>query len=141
MFLTTKGHKGTRRKSLKTLVTLCGEMFLAYAADEPVAILFDDFVGAVGEVEGLRFAVVAHVEHAGAVDEGLVAIGSGFGARHSVYGDFDEGEGVEFDQGVIFPVGTGVGNEGGLVFTCKGSDVAFDGGGCSARSGCSAGGK
>ena len=70
----------------------------------------DDFVGAVGEVEGLGFAVVAHVLHAGAVDEGLVAIGAGFGAGHSVYSDFDEGKGVEFDQGVIFPVGAGVGD-------------------------------
>lgn len=122
-------------------MTLCGEMFLADAADEPVAVLFDDFVGAVGEVEGLGFAVVAHVEHAGAIDEGFIAVGSGFGAGHSVHGDFDEGEGVEFDQGVIFPVGAGVGDERGLVFTCKGGDVAFHGRGCSARSGRSAGGK
>ena len=70
--------------------------------------MFDDFVGAVGEVEGLGFAVVAHVEHAGAVDEGFVAVSAGFSAGHSIYGDFDEGEGVEFDQGVIFPVGAGV---------------------------------
>jgi hypothetical protein len=35
----------------------------------------------------------------------------------------------------------GVGDEGGLVFACKGCDVAFDGGGRSARSGCAAGGK
>ena len=92
--------------------------FLTHSADEPVAVLFDDFVGAVGEVEGLGFAVVAHVEHAGAVDEGLFAVGAGFGAGHSVYGNFDEGEGVEFDQGVIFPVGAGVGDKGGLVFAC-----------------------
>ncbi|MFM8424922.1 MAG: hypothetical protein ACKOBL_07075, partial [Chloroflexota bacterium] len=115
--------------------------FLSNAADEPVAVLFDDFVGAVGEVEGLGFAVVAHVEHAGAVDKGFVAVGAGFGAGHSVYGDFDEGEGVEFDQGIIFPVGAGVGDEGGLVFACKGSDVTFDGGCRSARSGCATGGK
>ncbi len=103
--------------------------------------MFDNFVGAVSEVEGLEFAVVAHVEHAGAVDEGFVAVGAGFGAGHSVYGDFDEGEGVEFDQGVIFPVGAGVGDEGSLVFGRKRGDVAFDGGCRSARSGCSAGGK
>ena len=78
--------------------------------------MLNDFVGAVGEVEGLGFAVVAHVEHAGAVDEGLVAVGAGFGAGHTVHGDFDQGEGVEFDEGVIFPVGAGVGDEGGLVF-------------------------
>ena len=89
----------------------------------------------------MGFAVVAHVEYAGAADEGLVAVGAGFSAGHSVYGDFDEGEGVEFDQGVIFPVGAGVGDEGGLVFASKGGDVVLDGGGCSARSGCSAGGK
>jgi len=115
--------------------------FLAYAADEPVAILFDDFVGAVGEVEGLGFAVVAHVEHTRAVDEGFVAVGAGFFARHSIYSDFDEGEGVEFDQGVILPVGARVGDEGGLVFARKGGDVAFDGGCRSARSVYSAGGK
>ena len=116
-------------------------MLLTHSADEPVAVLFDDFVGAVGEVEGLGFAVVAHVEHAGAIDEGFVAVGARFGARHSVYGDFDEGEGVEFDQGVIFPVGAGVGDEGGLVFCCQGSDVAFDGGCRSATCRRSAGGK
>ena len=103
--------------------------------------MFDDFVGAVGEVEGLGFAVVAHVEYAGAADEGLVAVGAGFSAGHSVYGDFDEGEGVEFDQGVIFPVGAGVGDEGGLVFARQRGDVAFDGSGCTTRCGCSAGGK
>lgn len=115
--------------------------YLTNSADEPVAVLFNDFVGAVGEVEGLGFAVVAHVEHAGAVDEGFVAVGAGFGAGHSIYGNFDEGEGVEFDEGVIFPVGAGVGDEGGLVFACKGGDVAFDGGSCSTTCGRSAGGK
>jgi len=116
-------------------------LLLTDATHKPVTILFDDFVGAVGEVEGLGFAVVAHVEHAGAVDESLVAVGTCFGAGHSVHGDFDEGEGVEFDQGVIFPVGAGVGDEGGLVFGRKGGDVAFDGSCRSARGGCSAGGK
>ena len=114
---------------------------LTHSADKPVAVLFDDFVGAVGEVEGLGFAVVAHVEHAGAIDEGFVAVGAGFGAGHSVHGNLDEGEGVEFDQGVIFPVGAGVGNEGGLVFGRKRGDITFDSGCRSTRSGCSAGGK
>lgn len=107
---------------------------LSNTADEPVPVLFDDFVGAVGEVEGLGFAVVAHVERADAIHEGFVAVGSGFGAGHSVHGDFDEGKGVEFDQGIIFPVGAGVGDEGGLVFGRKRGDVAFDG---SCRSACS----
>lgn len=116
-------------------------LILADSADEPVAVLFDDFVGAVGEVEGLGFAVVAHVEHAGAVDEGLVAVCPRFGAGHSVHGDFDEGEGVEFDEGVIFPVGAGVGDESGLVFGRQGGDVAFDGGSRAATCRRSAGGK
>lgn len=114
---------------------------LSDSTHKPVAVLLNDFVGTVGEVEGLGFAVVTHVEHASAVDESHLAVGTRFGAGHSIYGDFDEGEGVEFDQGVIFPVGAGVGDEGGLVFGRKGVYVAFDGSGCSARSRCSAGGK
>ena len=99
---------------------------LSDATHKPIAVLLNDFVGAVGEVEGLGFAVVAHVEHTRAINEGLVAVGTCFGAGHPIHGDFDEGEGVEFDQGVIFPVGAGVGNEGSLVFACKRGDVAFD---------------
>ena len=89
------------------LLPTTANLFLADSTHEPVAVLLNDFVGAVGEVEGLGFAVVAHVEHAGAVDEGCLAVSAGLGAGHSVYDDFDKGEGVEFDQGIIFPDGAG----------------------------------